>query len=65
MYHEGLRTFPIRQLHVWDFAGFVHLRIQNLETGKVYEISRLLQADIEYCLWEIASLDFIMNLATK
>ena len=65
MYCEGQKTFPIRLLHVWDSDGFVYLRIQNLKTGQVYEISRLLQADIEYCLWEIASLDFKLNLATK
>lgn len=62
MYHEGLKTFPIRLLHVWDSDGFVYLRIQNLETGKVHEISRLLHADTGYCLWEIASLDYLMNL---
>lgn len=62
MYHEGLKTFPIRLLHVWDSDGFVYLRIQNLRTGKVYEISRLLNTDIDYCLWEIASLEYIMNL---
>jgi len=65
MYHEGLKTFPIRLLHIWDSDGFVYLRIQNLSTGKVYEISRLMETDIEYCLWEIASLDFILDLATK
>ncbi len=59
---EGLKTFPIRLLHVWDSGGFVYLRIQNLKTGKVYEISRLLHADTGYCLWEIASLEYIMNL---
>jgi hypothetical protein len=64
MYHEGLKTFPIRLLHIWDSDGFVYLRIQNLESGKVYEISRLLHADTDYCLWEIASLDFILNIAT-
>jgi hypothetical protein len=63
MYCEGQKTFPIRLLHVWDSQGFVYLRIQNLRTGKVYEISRLLQDDIEYCLWEIASLDYLMNLS--
>jgi hypothetical protein len=65
MYHEGLKTFPIRLLHIWDSDGFVYLRIQNLRTGQVYEISRLLQADTGYCLWEIASLDYIMNLSNK
>jgi len=65
MYHEGLKTFPIRLLHIWDYDGFVHLRIQNLESGEVYEISRLLNAGTDYCLWEIASLDFILNIATK
>ena len=63
MYHEGLKTFPIRLLHVCDSDGFVYLRIQNLKTGKVYEISRLLQTNTGYCLWEIASLDFILDLA--
>ena len=65
MYHEGLKTFPIRLLHVWDSDGFVYLKIQNLKTGQVYEISRLLQADNEYCLWEIASHDYLMDLAKK
>jgi hypothetical protein len=65
LYHEGLKMFPIRLLHIWDSDGFVYLRIQNLQTGKVYEISRLLQTDTEYCLWEIASLDFILDLATN
>jgi hypothetical protein len=65
MYHEGLKTFAIRLLHVWDSDGFVYLRIQNLKTGKVYEISRLLQADTAYCLWEIASLDYLVNLSNK
>jgi hypothetical protein len=65
MYHEGQKTFPIRLLHIWDSDGFVYLRIQNLETGKVHEISWLLKADIEYCLWEIASLDYLMNMAKK
>ena len=65
MYNEGLKTFPIRLLHVWDSGGFVYLRIQNLKTGKVNEISRLLHADNGYCLWEIASLDYLMNLSNK
>jgi hypothetical protein len=65
MYHEGQKTFPIRLLHVSDFDGFVYLRIQNLQTGQVYEISRLMQVDTEYCLWEIASLDYLMNLSSK
>jgi len=65
MYHEGLKTFAIRLLHIWDSDGFVYLRIQNLETGKVYEISRLLHADTDYCLWEIASMDYLMNLSNK
>lgn len=62
MYNEGLKTFPIRILHVWDSDGFVYLRIQNMQTGQVYEISRILQTDAEYCLWEIASLSYLMNL---
>lgn len=65
MYHEGHKTFPIRLLHVWDSDGFVHLRFQNLNTGKVYEISRLLHAEPDYCLWEIASLDYLMTLSGK
>jgi hypothetical protein len=63
MYHEGLKSFPIRLLHIWDSDGFVYLRIQNLRTGQVYKISRLMQTDTEYCLWEIASLGYLMNLA--
>ena len=65
MYHEGLRTFPVRLLYVWDSGGFVYLRIQNLRTGQVYKISRLLHADTDYCLWEITSLDYMMNLSVK
>ena len=64
LYHEGQKTFAIRLLHVWDSDGFVYLRIQNLQTGQVYEISSILK-DTEYCLWEIASLDYLMNLANK
>jgi hypothetical protein len=65
LYCEGQKTFPIRLLHVWDSDGFVFLRIQNLRTGQVYEISWLLQGDIEYCLWEIASLDYLISLTDK
>ena len=65
MYHEGLKTFAIRLLHIWDSDGFVYLRIQNLETSKVYEISRLLNADTDYCLWEIASLNYLMSISEK
>ena len=65
MYHEGQKTFPVRLLHIWNSDGFVYLRIQNLQTGQVNEISRLLQYDIEYCLWEIASLDYIMSHSKK
>jgi hypothetical protein len=65
MYHEGLKTFPIRLLHVWDSDGFVYLRIQNLRTGQVYEISRLIYANSKYCLWEIASLDYLMRISEK
>jgi hypothetical protein len=65
MYHEGQKTFPIRLLHIWDSDGFVYLRIQNLQTGQVYEISRILKDDNEYCLWEIASLDYLMNLTKQ
>lgn len=64
LYHEGQKTFAIRLLHVWDSDGFVYLRIQNLQTGQVYKISSILKDDTEFSLWEIASLDFIMNLAT-
>jgi hypothetical protein len=64
MYHEGLKSFPIRVLHIWDSEGFVYLRIQNMRTGQVHEISRLLQAENKYCLWEIASLDYIMKLSS-
>jgi hypothetical protein len=62
MYHEGLKTFPIRLLHIWDSDGFVYLRIQNLRTGQVYEISRLINANTNYCLWEIASLNYLMSI---
>ena len=65
MYHEGWKTFAIRLLHVWDSDGFVYLRIQNLQTGQVYEISSILKDNTEYCLWEIASLDYLMNLSNK
>ena len=65
MYHEGQKTFAIRLLHVWDSDGFVYLRIQNLQTGQVFEISSILKDDIVYCLWEIASLDYLMNLSNK
>jgi len=65
MYHEGLKTFPIRLLHIWDSDGFVYLRIQNLRTGQVSEISQLLQADTAYCLWAIASLDYLLNLSDR
>ena|SRR5665647_381970 len=65
LYHEGQKTFAIRLLHVWDSDGFVYFRIQNMKTGQVYEISRLLQAEIGFCLWEIASIDYLMNLSKK
>jgi hypothetical protein len=65
MYHEGQKTFPVRLLHIWDSDGFVYLRIQNMHTSQVYEISGILQDDIEYCLWEIASLDYLMKLTMK
>ena len=65
LYCEGLKTFPIRLLHVWDSEGFVYLRIQNLQSGRVHEISRILQDDIEYCLWKVASLDYLMNLSNE
>jgi hypothetical protein len=65
MYHEGLKKFPIRLLHVWDADGFVYLRIQNLQTRKVNKISWILQEDIEFTLWSIASLDYLMNFTNK
>jgi hypothetical protein len=65
IYHEGLKSFPIQLLHVWDSDGFVYLRIQNLQTGQVYEISRILKDNTEFSLWEIASLDYLMNLSNK
>ncbi len=65
MYHEGQKTFAIRLLHVWDSDGFVYLSIQNLQTGQVYEISIILKDDTGFSLWEIASLDYLMNLALK
>ena len=65
MYHEGQKTFAIRLLHVWNSDGFVYLRIQNLQTGQVYKISSILKDNTEYCLWEIASLDYLMNLSNK
>lgn len=54
-----------RLLDVWDSYGFVYLRIQNMQTGQVYKISSILKDDTEYCLWEIASLDYLMNLSNK
>jgi hypothetical protein len=65
MYHEGLKTFPIRLLHIWDSDGFVFLRIQNIQTGQVYEISRNLNSSSEFCLWEIASMDYLMKLSNE
>ena len=63
MYHEGQKTFAIRLLHVWDSDGFVYLRIQNMQSGQVYKISSILKDNTGYCLWEIASLDYLMKLA--
>jgi hypothetical protein len=65
LYHEGQKTFAIRLLHVWDSDGFVYLRIQNMQTGQVYEISSILKDDTGSCLWEIASLDYLMSLLNK
>lgn len=65
MYHEGQKTFAILLLHVWDSDGFVYLRIQNIQTGQVYDISSILMDATEFCLWEIASLDYIMNLTMR
>jgi hypothetical protein len=65
MYHEGQKTFAIRLLHVWDSDGFVYLRIQNMQTGQVYKISSILKDDTEFILWEIASLDYLMNLTMQ
>jgi len=65
MYNEGVKTFPFRLLHIWDADGFVYLSIQNLNTGQVYKISKNLKHDPEYCSWEIASLEYLMNLSKE
>jgi hypothetical protein len=65
MYHEGQKTFAIRLLHVWNSDRFVYLRIQNIQTGQVYEISSILKDKTEFSLWEISSLDYLMSLSNK
>jgi hypothetical protein len=62
LFQEGQHTFPIRLLRLWHSDGFVYLSIQNW-LSQVYKISWTLQEDIEYCLWAIASLDYLMDLA--
>ena len=62
---EGQHTDAIRLLDVWDADGYIYLKIQGLQTGKVNTISWILEDTGGYWLWSLSSLDYIMCISDK
>jgi hypothetical protein len=55
----------IRLLDVWDEGNIVYLKIQDLKTHRVYNLSHNLDYSGEFWLWSLADLDSLMNLSNK
>jgi len=58
---EGSKTTAILLLDVWDDREYVYLKVQNIETMKINELSWRLDYKGEYWLWSISSYEFLMN----
>lgn len=59
---EGEHTDAIRLIDVWDNDGFVFLKIENMQSGKISTLSWSLGYDGNYILWSIASLEFLIHI---
>lgn len=59
---EGVHMNPIRVLRIWDENGFIHMRVQQTEGKKrIYDISHILDPDIQYFSWWITDYDYFMK----
>lgn len=63
--HEGHHTEAVRLVDAWDKYGFVYLKVQELQTGRVNTLSSKLQYESCFWLWSLASLDFLIDLTIK
>lgn len=59
---EGQHTDAVRLLDVWDNGGYVFLKIENLQSGKIDTLSWLIEYSGNYWLWSLASLSFISDM---
>lgn len=62
LYHEGQHFLAIRLLHLWDEDGFVYLKVQDLQKGRVFTISCKLEQNNDFSLWSLASWDYLIGL---
>lgn len=65
LYSERRHHVAVRLLKVWkDYVGqdeVVNLTLQELQTDKVFTVSRNLDYEGDYYLWSLADLQSIMN----
>ena len=59
---EGSRTTAIRLLDVWDDKEYVYLKIQDLQNGKINDLSWSLDYEGEYWLWSLTSYNYMMEV---
>jgi hypothetical protein len=62
MFLEGQHINAVRLLKVTDTDGVVYIKIQNLQTLKVYTISWNLNYDGSYWLWSLTSYSFLADI---
>ncbi len=61
---EGHHTTAVKLLDAWDEDGFAYLKLQELQTDRLYTVSCRLHRETDFWLWSLASLDYLMDLAT-
>jgi hypothetical protein len=59
---SGTKPTPIRLLNFQDYQGVVYLNVQELQTGKCYNLSWNLENDGDIWLWALSDFDTLLDL---
>lgn len=59
---EGSHFDVVQVLDIWDEDGYVKIRIQDRKTGRVHDISQILDRNNGYFLWTLLSYPYAMKM---
>lgn len=62
LYLEGSHITAVNLLDVWDTDKYVHVKIQDLMTGKISILQWSRDYSGKYWLWSLASLEYIKSI---